>query len=94
MSAAFAEAVDAYELLRAAVLGADPEAGPNLSVFRREGLTAWSQSLNEARDIVVPLSSSPPRQLPTWPDAASAPSELARLIAGIVLAITAEPVHV
>jgi hypothetical protein len=93
MSAAFADAVDAYELLRAAVLRADPDAGSNLGVLRREGLTAWSRSLIEARDIGAPLP-WPARQLPTWPDAASAPSELTRLIAGIVLAITAEPVHV
>jgi hypothetical protein len=93
MSAAFAEAVDGYELLRAAVLGADPDAGPNLGVLRREGLTAWFRSLIEARDIGAPLP-WPARQLPTWPAAPPAPSELTRLIAGIVLAITAEPVHV
>jgi hypothetical protein len=93
MSAAFVDAVDAYERLRAAMLGADPEASPNLGILRREGLTAWSRSLTEARDIDTPLS-WPARQLPTWPDAAPAPNELTRLIAGIVLAIAVEPVHV
>jgi hypothetical protein len=34
------DAVDTYELLRTAVLRADPDAGPNLGVLRREGLTA------------------------------------------------------
>jgi len=93
MSAAFANAVDAYELLRAAVLRADPDAGPNLGILHREGLAAWSRGLIEARDIGAPLP-WPMRRLPPWPDAVSAPSELTRLIAGIVLAITAEPVHV
>jgi hypothetical protein len=93
MNAAFADAVDAYELLRAAVLRADPDAGPNLGALRREGVAAWSRGLIEARGIGTPLP-WPARQLPTWPDAASAASELTRLIAGIVLAIAVEPVHV
>lgn len=93
MSAPPVNAVDAYERLRAAVLHADPDIGPNLGVLRREGLTAWSRSLIEARDIGLPLP-GPARQLPAWSAAAQAPSELTRLIAGIVLAITAEPAHV
>ena len=82
-----------YELLRAAVLRADPNAGPYLGVLRREGLTAWSRSL-----IALPASNSPisgpARQLPIRHAPAIAASELTRLIAGIVLAITAEPIHV
>jgi hypothetical protein len=93
VSAASVNAVGTYEQLRAAVLRADPAAGPNLGVLRREGLTAWSQSLTKARDIDAP-SPDPPRHLPAWPAAASAPSELTRLIASIFLAITAEPAHV
>jgi hypothetical protein len=93
VSAVSANAVDTYELLRAAVLRVDSDAGPNLGVLRCEGLTAWSRSLIEPRDIGAPLP-GPARQLPAWPDAAPAPSELTRLIAGIVLAITAEPAHV
>jgi hypothetical protein len=55
VSAVPANAVDSYELLRAAVLRADPDAGPNLAVLRREGLTAWSRSLIETGDIDAPL---------------------------------------
>ena len=93
MSGVSANAVDTYELLRAAVLRADPDAGPNLGVLCREGLTAWSRSLVETHKIDAPLP-DPARHLPAWPGAAAAVSELTRLIAGIVLAITAEPAHV
>lgn len=90
---ASANAVDIYEQLRAAVLDADPEAGPNLGVLRREGLTAWCRSLTTARDLDAP-SPDPSRRLPGCPASASPPSELTRLIAGIVLALAAEPAHV
>ena len=87
------DAVDTYELLRAAVLRADPDAGPHLGVLRREGLTAWSRSLIEVLATSTPIS-GPALQPPTRYAPAPAPSELTRLIAGIVLAIIAEPTHV
>lgn len=94
MTAVSAGAVDTYELLRAAVLRADPDASPNLDVLRRKGLTAWSRSLIETHNV----GSTPAdlvRRLPAWPSAtADEAGELTRLIAGIVLAITAEPAHV
>ncbi len=86
-------AVDTYELLRAAVLRADPDAGPHLGVLRREGLTAWSRSLIEVLATGTPIS-GPALQPPTRHAPAPASSELTRLIAGIVLAIIAEPTHV
>jgi hypothetical protein len=49
--------------------------------------------LIETGDIDAPLP-DPARYLPALPAAAAAASELTRLIAGIVLAITAEPAHV
>ena len=93
MSAASVDAVGIYEALRAAVLRADPDAGPHLGVLRREGLAAWSRSLIEVPAISAPIS-GPALQPPTRPAPAPAPSELTRLIAGIVLAIIAEPAHV
>jgi hypothetical protein len=93
VTAASVDAVDTYELLRAAVLRGDPDAGPHLGVLRREGLTAWSRSLIEVPAISAPIS-GPARQPPIRHAPAPAPSELTRLIAGIVLAITAEPAHV
>jgi hypothetical protein len=92
VTAASVDAVDTYELLRAAVLRGDPDAGPHLGVLRREGLTAWSRSLIEAPAISAQISG--PAQPPIRHAPAPAPSELTRLIAGIVLAITAEPAHV
>ena len=91
MTAASVDAVDTYELVRAAVLRADPDGGPHLGVLRREGLAAWSRSLIEVPAIGAPIS-SPARQ-PTTRHA-PAPSELTRLIASIVLAIAAESAHV
>jgi hypothetical protein len=87
------DAVDTYELLRAAVLRADPDAGPHLGVLRREGLSAWSRSLIEVLAASTPIS-GPALQPPTRHTPAPAPSELTRLIAGLVLAIIAEPAHV
>ena len=93
MTAASVDAVEIYERLRAAMLRADPDAGPHLGVLRREGLTAWSRSL-----IAVPAGNAPisglARQPPTRHAPAPAASELTRLIAGIVLAVTAESAHV
>jgi hypothetical protein len=93
VSTAATNAVDIYEQLRAAVLDADPEAGPNLGVLRRQGLTAWCRSLTPARDRDPPPADRPHHRS-HWPAAAPPPSELTRLIASILLAITAEPAHV
>ena len=91
MSTADTNAVDIYEQLRAAVLDADPQAGPNLGVLRRQGLTAWYRSLTTARDLDPPPADRPHHRSRR---PAAAPSELTRLIASIILAITAEPAHV
>ena len=93
MTAASVDAVDTYELRLGAVLRGDPDTGSHLGGLRREGLTAWSRSLIEAPAISAPIS-GPARQPPIRHAPAPAPSELTRLIAGIVLAITAEPAHV
>jgi hypothetical protein len=93
VTAASVDAVDTYELVRAAVLRADPDAGPHLGVLRREGLAAWSRSLIEVPTISAPIS-APARHPLTRHGCAPAPSELTRLIAGIVLSIIAEPSHV
>ena len=90
MSTADTNALDIYEQLRAAVLDADPQAGPNLGVLRRQGLTAWCRSLTTA-DLDPPPADRPHHLSPA---AAPPPSELTRLIASIILAITAEPAHV
>jgi hypothetical protein len=83
--------LDAYEALRAAVLRAEPGAGPDLGRLRREGLAAWLNGWIPAPGCSA--SAATPR-LPSLRDPAPAPSELTRLIASIVIAITAEPAHV
>jgi hypothetical protein len=92
VSTAGINAVDIYEQLRAAVLDAGPQAGPNLGVLRRQGLTAWCRSLTTA-DLDPPPADRP-HHLSRRAAAAPPPSELTRLIASIILAITAEPAHV
>jgi hypothetical protein len=93
VSTACVNAIAIYEQLRAAVLEAGSGAGPNLGVLRREGLPAWLRSLSTAHNVDAPLP-DPSRQLAACSVMTPAPSELTRLIASIVLAITAEPAHV
>ena len=88
-----ANILDAYEALRAAVLRADPDVGHASGILRRGGMAAWLRALIPAPLDTVPTTGTT-RQPPTGRDVAPAASELTRLIAGIVLTITAEPAHV
>ena len=63
MTVAPESTLDAYEALRAAVLRAEPGAGPDLGTLRREGLAAWLKGL-----IPAPGGSA-------WPGNATAASE-------------------
>ena len=90
--AATTNTVDAYERLRAAVLNAEPVSGPDLGTVRHRGLASWLKGLTlqpvaeaaRARRYRTPSSISDP---------APATNELTRLIAGIVVALAAEPAH-
>lgn len=85
--------VDTYERLRAAVLCAEPGCAPNLGTLRREGLAAWMKAQIPVAGAGPPIPGAT-RRTPIPRAPTPAPSELARLIAGIVLAITGEPAHV
>jgi hypothetical protein len=81
-----------YETLRAAVLGAEPARGPDLGMLRHRGLTSWLKA-----PIVQPIIQQPGATQDRAPGAsvepASTTTELTRLIAGIVVALAAEPAH-
>ena len=93
MTAVPAGTLDTYERLRAAVLCAQPGCTPHLATLRREGLAAWMKGLTLAPDANTPIPGAA-RRAPVPRDPAPTPSELTRLIAGIVLTLTGEPAHV
>jgi hypothetical protein len=92
IAAAATSAIDAYERLRAAVLSAEPVPGADLGTVRRRGLAAW------LRGLILQPSAEPARARleparNTIADPAPAATELTRVIAGIVIALVAEPAH-
>jgi hypothetical protein len=87
-----ADAVGGYETLRAAMLNAEPSTGSALCTIRHRGLAEWiresgSQSQVEAVGMTHQAAPTTTRDLP------SAASDLARLLAGIIVALATEPVH-
>jgi len=87
------DTINAYERVRAAVLCAVPERAPNLGTLRREGLAAWVKAVSSMPNVGAPFPSAA-RRTPVSRNPAPASSELTRLIASIVLAITGESAHV
>ncbi len=81
--------VDAYERLRTAVLYAEPVPGPDLGTVRRQGLASWLKGLI-LRPPVEPTLARPELMADAMAPVAS---ELTRVIAGIVIALLAEPAH-
>ena len=81
-----------YETLRAAVLGGEPARGPDLGVLRHCGLTSWLRA-----PIPEPIVQRTGAKQDCAPgasvEAAPMTAELTRLIAGIVVALAAEPAH-
>jgi len=74
------------------VLSAEPLPGPDLGTVRRRGLASWLKGL------ILQPPPEPPRSGPeparnTIADPAPAANELTRVIAGIVIALVAEPAH-
>ena len=92
IAAAATSAIDAYERLRAAVLSAEPVPGADLGTVRRRGLASWLRVL-----ILQPPAEPARARLELTPNAIADPepaaSELTRIIAGIVIALVAEPAH-
>jgi hypothetical protein len=87
------DAVDAYEKLRAAVLGAEPTSCPGLGILHREGLAAWLRALGHQPRADDGCDHHP--TLALWPTCDQPPetSELTRLIASIIVSIGTESAH-
>ena len=84
-------AAEVYESLRAAVLNAEPVAGPDLTTIRHRGLASWISGLTR-QSIAEPAG---PRPLPKAPitDPPPGTRELIRLLAGIVVTLVKDPAH-
>ena len=92
IAAAATSTTAAYERLRSGVLSAEPMPCQDLGTVRRRGLAAW------LRGLVVPPPAEPARakldpSLNALTDPAPAVGELTRIIAGIVIALVAEPAN-
>jgi hypothetical protein len=80
-----------YEMLRAAVLGAEPARGPDLGMVRHRGLASWLK-----QPLIEPIAQPSCARRAGTPGAivdVPATTELTRLIAGIVVALAAEPAN-
>ena len=89
MTVTAADAVSAYEKLRAVVLNAEPSAGPGLCVIRRRGLAAWIRECGSESQVEAVRTNAPA----TTRDRPPAASDLTRLLAGIIVALAMEPAH-
>ena len=74
------------------MLSAEPLPGPDLGTVRRRGLTTWLKGLI-LQPPAEPARAGPEPMPNTIADPAPATSELTRIIAGIVIALIAEPAH-
>jgi hypothetical protein len=78
--------VDAYERLRAAVLGTQLVPGAGLATLRRQGMVAWIKAARPTHDLPPVL----PARLPPTAGGLAA-SELALILASLVVTLAAEP---
>lgn len=81
-----------YETLRAAVLSSEPVRGPALKILRHNGLTRRLKA--PIPEPTAPtLCPARARSSAANGDPVVTTAELTRLIAGIVVALAAEPAH-
>lgn len=73
------------------MLSAEPLPGPDLSTVRRRGLAAWLKGLILQPPAEPRFRPEPARNAIV--DPVPAANELTRIIAGIVIALVAEPAH-
>ena len=81
--------VDAYEQLRAAVVGAQQIPGAGLVTLRRQGMAAWIKASDSIPGPTSPLPAA--RRPPTA--GAIARNELTLILASLVVTLSAEPTH-
>jgi hypothetical protein len=87
-----ANTADIYEKLRAAALSAEPTASPGLGILRRRGLAAWMRALGQQPHVETACCDDRPPP-PAKRDPSPPASDIARLIAGIIVALALEPAH-
>lgn len=81
-----------YEKLRTAVLDAEPARGSELSMICNHGMATWLRAPTPEPSSELPCAGQD--RIPVGRgDPALSSSELTRLIAGIVVALAAEPAH-
>jgi hypothetical protein len=80
----------AYEALRAAVSSGRSQGQGGLAILIHGGLAAWIAALKPEQPPATPSATPVPMRSAA---AASAPSELTRVLAGIIVALTTEDVH-
>lgn len=85
---------EAYEELRAAILGGRQTGQRGLATLIHQGLAAWISELGSIGLAASPTALAPAAPIPPR-SPAPVPSELTRLLAGLIVAITAEgdPTH-
>jgi hypothetical protein len=81
--------VDAYERLRAGVVGAQQIPGAGLATLRRQGMAAWIKASDSIPGPTSPLPAA--RRPPTA--GAIARNELTLILASLVVTLSAEPTH-
>ena len=74
------------------MLSAEPLPGADFGTVRRRGLATWLKGLI-LQPPAEPARARPEPMPNTIADPAPATSELTRIIAGIVIALVAEPAH-
>jgi hypothetical protein len=90
LTVSVADAVGAYEKLRAAVLNAAPSTYSGLCIIRRRGLAAWIRECGPEPHAEAGRSDHRPS---ITHDLSPAARDLTRLLAGIIVALTTEPAH-
>ncbi len=78
--------------MRAAALGGEPVAGPDLGTVRRHGLAGWLARLT-LQPVVEPACARPEPMPAAIADPVPVADELTRLIADIVVALAMETTH-
>ena len=89
---AAADAVGAYEKLRAAVLNAEPSSCSGLGIIRHRGLAAWIRECGSEPQVEA-VRTNYHAAPTTTRDLPPAASDLTRLLAGIIVALATEPTH-
>jgi hypothetical protein len=88
-----AQPAAAYEALRAAVLSGRSSGQRGLAILIHRGLAAWIGEIKPEGSVSTPPPAVPSRSAAPMPPLTPGTSELTRVLAGIVLALTTGSAH-